>query len=84
MDDLTTPAYLLINEIDVQHHMKNSDPVFKVNFFDDKIDQKPKFTIYIKFFLHSTQGKIEYETAIRTIIKEYSINALAYKFECLN
>lgn len=84
METLNLPAYLLISEIDVKHQIKNSDPIFKVDLYGEILDGEPMTTLYIKFFLQSSQRKKEYETAIRTIIKAHSINTLAYKSECLN
>ncbi|MEB2778502.1 hypothetical protein SYJ56_24550 [Algoriphagus sp. D3-2-R+10] len=84
METLTQHSFIFIGEHELNLHLKNPDPVFKINLYKEKLEEKPMETWYIKFLEGSELESHRIDKVIRTIIRDHANYALAFQFECLN
>ncbi|WP_192348466.1 hypothetical protein [Algoriphagus sp. Y33] len=84
MKTLTHPNYYFISEHELNLHLKKSNPVYKINLYREKLEEKPLSTVYIKFLERSKLEFHHIEKVIRSIVRNHASYALAFQFECLN
>ena len=84
MNALALPPYRFIHATELDRHLSDTVPVFRVRLYDENLDQGPKETVYIKFLNQYTYRWVIYEKEIRAILRNQFKSILAFRYEKLS
>ena len=84
MKTLPQPSFFFIGEHELPLHLKNLDPIIKINLYGEKLEEAPFTPLYVKFIDRSKLKFNQLDQVIRAIIKDHAKHALAFQWEWLN